>query len=217
MSKTRPFEEYTFQYEAWFERHYFVYQSELSAIRQMLPAGGQGIEIGIGSGRFAAPLGIRYGIEPAGNMIELAVRKGLLVMQGVAEFLPVKNRQFDFVLMVTTICFLDDVRKALRETCRILKRDGSIIIGFVDRESPVGRLYQQNQLQSVFYREATFYSVDEVTAHLIQTGFDDFEFKQTIFRGLDQINDVDSVKEGYGEGSFVVIKAKKKPRDRGVV
>jgi SAM-dependent methyltransferase len=217
MPKTRPFEEYTSQYEAWFEQYNFVYQSELLTVGQMLSAGGKGIEIGIGSGRFAAPFGVRYGVEPSPKMIELAIQKGLYVVQGVAEFLPVRNQQFDFVLMVTTICFLDDVRKALLEAHRILKPDGFIVIGFVDKESPIGRLYQKNRLQSVFYREATFYSVAEVTEHLLQTGFDDFEFKQTIFKGLDQINGVESVNEGCGAGSFVVIKAKKKPKDRGVV
>ncbi len=217
MPKTRPFEEYTSQYEAWFEQYYFVYQSELLAVGQMLSAGGKGIEIGVGSGRFAAPFGIRYGVEPSPKMIELAIQKGLYVVRGVAEFLPVRNQRFDFVLMVTTICFLDDVHKALLEAHRILKPDGFIVIGFVDKESPIGRLYQKNRLQSVFYREATFYSVAEVTEHLIQTGFDYFEFKQTIYRGLDQINGVESVNEGCGEGSFVVIKAKKKPKDRNVV
>jgi len=217
MPKTEPFEEHTSQYETWFDQHYFVYQSELLAIGKMLSADEKGIEIGIGSGRFAAPFGIRYGVEPSPKMIELAIRKGLRVAQGVAEYLPVKNQQFDFVLMVTTICFLDNVDKALREAHRILKPGGFIIIGFVDKESPVGRLYQKNRLQSVFYRDATFFSVAEVTEYLIQTNFDDFEFRQTIFRGLDQVNGVESVNEGWGEGSFVVIKAKKKPKDRDVV
>jgi hypothetical protein len=35
----------------------------------------------------------------------------------------------------------------------------------------------------------------------------DFSFTQTIFNDLININDIEEIKEGYGEGSFVVIKA----------
>lgn len=209
MPRTKPFEEYTSRYETWFEQHYFVYQSELLAIRQILPAGGRGIEIGIGSGRFAAPFGIRYGIEPSQKMLKLAVQKEIYAIQGVAEFLPIGDEKFDFALMVTTICFLDNVEKSLQEVYRILKPGGFIVIGLVDKESPVGRLYQKNQLQSVFYREATFYSVDEVIEYLKYAGFHGFEFSQTIFKNLDQVTAINPVENGYGKGSFVVIKAKK--------
>jgi len=63
MPKVEPFEKYASQYEGWFERNRFVYESELRAIRKQLPGSGKGIEIGIGSGRFAAPLGIKLGLE----------------------------------------------------------------------------------------------------------------------------------------------------------
>jgi diaminopimelate epimerase len=65
MAKVEPFEKYTSQYEDWFERNKFLYESELAAIREQLPERGKGIEIGVGSGRFAAPLGIKLGIEPS--------------------------------------------------------------------------------------------------------------------------------------------------------
>ncbi len=56
MAKVEPFEEYASQYEGWFERNRFVYESELRAIRKQLPKSNNGIEIGVGSGRFAIPL-----------------------------------------------------------------------------------------------------------------------------------------------------------------
>ncbi|GAI25505.1 unnamed protein product [marine sediment metagenome] len=59
MPKTEPFEKYTDRYENWFERNRYVYQSEINAIREILPDFENGIEIGIGSGRFAEPLGIK--------------------------------------------------------------------------------------------------------------------------------------------------------------
>jgi len=39
----------------------------------------------------------------------MARDRGIKVIHAVAERLPIKDSQFDFALMVTTICFLDDV------------------------------------------------------------------------------------------------------------
>jgi ubiquinone/menaquinone biosynthesis C-methylase UbiE len=209
MPKIEPFERYANKYEDWFERNKFAYESELRAIRKLMPKNGEGVEIGVGSGRFAAPLGIKVGVEPSCKMRGIAQKKGIKVIDGVAEELPFSDLQFDFVLMVTTLCFLDDIEAALKEIHRVLKSGGSFILGFIDANSPIGRLYQQQKNENVFYREATFYSVEEVVAYLKKAGFKDFNFKQTLFRTLTDIRDIEPVKEGYGEGSFVVVKATK--------
>jgi len=207
MARIEPFEKFAHRYEDWFEENKFVYKSELLAIREQLPESGEGIEIGVGSGRFARPLGIKLGIEPSGEMRKIAQGKGIKVVDGIAEALPFDNSQFEFALMVTTICFLDDIETAFRETYRILKPGGCLIVGFIDKDSPIGKLYQQHKKNSVFYRVAIFYSVDEVISYLKKANFKDFNFNQTIFHNLAQIKDIEPVKEGYGEGSFVVIKA----------
>lgn len=208
MPRVKPFEEFPDHYEDWFEENQAVYESELQALQTLLPKGKQVIEIGVGSGRFAAPLDIRTGIEPSSQMRKLARQRGIDAREGVAENLPLEDSQFDFVLMVTTICFLDDIEKAFREVQRILKPAGEFIIGFIDRESEVGQTYQQYKNESPFYSIATFYSVDEIISYLKKTGFRDFEFVQTIFRNLSEIKEPEPVKTGYGEGSFVGINAK---------
>ena len=207
--KTKPFEEHTQKYEDWFDKNRFAYESELEAVKSMLPEKGKGVEIGVGSGRFAVPLGIKYGLEPSSNMGAIAKKKGIEVIDGIAEKPPYENESFDYALMVTTLCFLDDVDTSFREVNRILKPNGYFINGFVDKESEIGKSYQRNKARSVFYNIATFYSVDEVVKHLERTGFRDFDFNQTIFHSLGDINDVEPVKLGYGEGSFVVVRAKK--------
>ena len=89
MPKIKPFEEHVDRYEEWFVRNRFAYKSKLQAIRVMLPEGGTGIEIGVGTGRFAAPLGIKLGIEPSKAMRQIAQRKRAIeVICGVAEALP---------------------------------------------------------------------------------------------------------------------------------
>jgi SAM-dependent methyltransferase len=197
------------QYEEWFVKHPFAYVSELHAVRELLPLTENGMEIGVGTGRFAAPLGIRQGIEPSRSMAEVARKKGLDVISGVAENLPYKDSKFEFCLMVTTVCFLDDIDLAFQEAYRVLRPRGSFIIGFVDRKSPIGREYEQRKNESEFYKTATFYSVDELLVHLKKAGFLKFRFCQTLFGPLQDMQEPSNVKEGFGEGSFVVIKAEK--------
>ncbi len=212
MPNIEPFEEHSQRYEDWFEKHPFAYRAELEAVRKLLPDQGEGFEIGVGSGRFAEPLGIRFGIEPSKKMSEIARSRGITTVEGIAEQLPLRTSLFDFALMVTTICFLDDAQAATSEASRVLKPKGSLIIGFVDRESLVGRIYQKHKEENVFYRPARFFSVSEVIRLLEETGFTDFKFTQTIFRPLPEIHQPEPVKEGHGEGSFVVIRGVKRPR-----
>lgn len=204
-----PFQRYTARYEKWFEDNLWVYQAELKAVRSLVPAGRYGVEIGIGTGRFAEPLGITIGVDPSSHMREVAQKRGIRALNGVAENLPFKNSEFEFVLMVTAICFVDDINKSFEEAWRVLGKGGHLIIGLVDRNSPLGQIYHRNRESNVFYREATFYSVEEVLEVMTKTGFDDFSFRQTIFGTLAEINEGETIKSGYGEGSFVVVRGTK--------
>jgi len=133
----------------------------------------------------------------------------LQALEGVAEALPFRDAQFDFALMVTTLCFLDDVERAFREAYRVIKPGGCLLNGSVDRDSFLGQRYQQDRHESVFSRVVRFYSVAEARSLLKKTGFRDFSFTQTIFQNLDAITAVEPVKAGFGEGAFVVVKATK--------
>lgn len=208
MAKIEPFEKYSNEYEEWFEKNSSIYESELNAIKTFVPEDKYGVEIGVGTGRFAVPLNIKVGVDPSPKLAEIARRKGITVYENSAEALPFSDSIFDFALMVTVICFVDDIEKAFEESYRILKRDGFLIVCFIDRNSHLGKEYQERKAESRFYKETKFYSVEELVSYLRKTGFSDFKFRQTIF---DQRKDeLQPVKEGYGEGSFVVIKSAKK-------
>ena len=161
-----------------------------------------GMEVGIGSGKFAAPLGIRIGVEPAQAMADKARGLGLTVYPGVAEALPFCDARFDWVLMVTTICFVDDLPRAFAEAFRVLRPGGCILVGFVDRESDLGKRYQDKRQRSKFYLQATFFSTLEVQAHLEAAGFVIAETVQTLLPG--EASSV--IQPGYGQGAFVVVK-----------
>ena len=62
-----PFDIFTEEYEKWFEENDNTFQSEILALRKVIPEGKKGIEIGIGSGIFAQQLGIEFGIDPSFN------------------------------------------------------------------------------------------------------------------------------------------------------
>lgn len=214
MPKTKPFDECLNEYEAWFVENRAVYYSELQAIRLISKIPDNAVEIGVGSGLFAEPLGIKTGIEPSEAMRKKAKERGIHVVDGVAENLPWKDNSIDYVLMVTTICFVDDVRKSLSEVYRILQNDGNLIIGFVDKNSPKGKFYQKNKEKSLFYKDATFHSTEELCKYLKETGFSIKKTQQTVFGLLNEVVDIQESREGYGEGSFVVINAVKKTNRR---
>ncbi len=195
------------RYEAWFARHEAAYQSELLAVRAFLPWQGLGLEIGVGSGRFAAPLGIGTGVDPSAGMLAYALRRGVDVVQGVAEALPFRDAAFDYALVVTTVCFVDDPAAMLVEAHRVLKPAGRLVISFIDRASPLGTAYLSRQTQSVFYREARFYSASEVAMLLARAGFAEPRWGQTLSRPPEEITDIEPLRPGFGEGAFVVVRA----------
>ena len=204
-----PFETHVDEYEAWFDNYPFVFSSEMLAIKRQfekLPENLVGIEVGMGSGRYAVELGIKEGIEPSVALRELALKKGLDVMDAVAEHLPYADLSFDFVLFVS-IEHLSNLKQALMEAHRVLKPEAHVLIAFIDKNSSLFKKY--NEKRTVFYQQAKFYSVDKVTSLLKEFGFKDPQFMQTLFTDIDEIDETEEAIDGYGEGSFVVALARK--------
>ncbi|OQP63841.1 methyltransferase type 11 [Niastella vici] len=212
MLKTLPFNEHVAEYEDWFERYPFVFQSEVEAIRELLPFGKTiyGIEIALGTGKFSEALGIKEGVEPAANMRTLAIKWGIEVMDAEAEALPYKDNKYDFVLMVFCVSYFDDLHGAFKEAHRVLKNGGSLILGFIEKNSPIGKFYEARKPVSVFYKDANFYSVERILNELKRAGFRNLSFSQTLFHNLDDIKMLEPSMPGYGKGSFVIIKSNKK-------
>lgn len=208
MPRTAAFDAHSSRYEAWFDNHAAAYVSELLALRAFVPWTGVGIEIGVGSGRFAAPLGIRFGIDPSPRMLALAAARGIAVVAGVAEALPFAPASVDHALVVTTICFVDSPARMLAEARRVLRPGGSLVIGFVDRQSPIGQDYLAHQAENVFYREAKLYSAADVERLVTDAGFTIDGWGQTLSRPLAEIGTIEPLRPGHGRGGFVVLAAR---------
>ncbi len=202
------FDKHANEYELWYEKYTHAYLSEIEAIKPHIVEG-LSLEIGVGSGRFARPLNIDFGLDPSMEMLKFAKNRKIKVIKGIAENLPFKKESFELVLMVVTICFLEDPKRALFEIKRVLKPKGRVVIGFVDKESFLGKIYLAKKDKSVFYRVAKFYSTKEILQLLKETGFTPLLITQTLFKPLEEIKAPEPVKEGYGEGGFVVVSAEK--------
>jgi ubiquinone/menaquinone biosynthesis C-methylase UbiE len=125
----RVFEDYAGDYDRWFEEHQDTWQAQQRTLRKALPDRGQGLEIGVGSGRFAVPFGIRCGIDPTRKLAKMAMHRGIEVVRGEGEHLPYRSGTFDYVLMMTVICFLEDVPAVFHEVYRVLKDGGHSLPG----------------------------------------------------------------------------------------
>lgn len=209
MPKTTSFDTHHGRYEEWFTKHRAAYHSELLALRALVPWQGLGLEVGVGTGRFAAPLGAQIGLDPSVAMLKYAVKKGISCAQGVAEALPFKCESFDYALIVTTICFVEDATVTLMEARRVLKPSGYVVLGFIDEASNLGQSYLDKKEENIFYREATFFSGPQVETLLADTGFSQHVWGQTLTKPLDQMRDMEALRSGRGQGSFLVVRATK--------
>lgn len=212
MESKTIFDQNVEEYEKWYEDHEAIYQSELEAIREHfseLPENLRGIEVGLGTGRFSEPLGIKEGVEPSESMSARASKRGIETIHAVAEQLPYGDLQFDFVLFVT-ICYLSDIGMAFREAHRVLKRGGAVIIGFLDKSGDIAQAYKEKGARSKFFSNARFYRPEYIETIMKECGFKDIVFNQTLFGKMEEIDRLQSPMAGYGQGSFVVVKGVKR-------
>jgi ubiquinone/menaquinone biosynthesis C-methylase UbiE len=205
--KENPFDLFTNEYENWFKENELIFQSELLALKQVIPIEKVGIEIGVGSGIFAEKLNIKFGIDPSEKMLNYATQRKLTVKKGFAEDLPYPDKSFDFAVFITSICFVDNPDKAIKEAHRIIKDNGDIIIAFIDKESSLGKSLEREKEDNKFYRHAKFYSVSELTSMIVNNHFEITEIIQTLTETNLKIPE--NPMKGHGKGSFVVIKGRK--------
>ena len=193
------------EYEEWFDRHPEIYKEEIKTIKALLPKG-KGLEVGVGTGRFAAPLGIKVGIEPSKKMAEVARARGIEVIEMNAEEMNFEE-EFDFILMVTTICFVNDPFKTIQNCYKALKNGGYLLVAFVDLNSPLGIFYEKNKEKSKFYKHAKFFTKNDIINLMKKAGFKEFECVENLYgESLDNLKFEINKCNG---GAFKVIRGKK--------
>ncbi|SDB83499.1 Methyltransferase domain-containing protein [Raineyella antarctica] len=205
------FDEHAGGYDSWFDAHPDVFGAELAAIAGLLDpvrtAAGpqaQGLEIGVGTGRFAAALGVGQGLEPAPRMAAIARSRGISVVRGLAEALPYARGCFTWTLFVTSLCFVVDPARALVEARRVTRSGGVVLVAYLNRASPEGRDLAAHRAESPYYSQAHLLSTAEVEALLQGTGLVPDEAAQVLTDAAGR----PEVVRGANRGLFCVVRAR---------
>lgn len=210
-----PFNDLSSEYDRWFDKEgSLIFSTEVRALAELsseLPK--PWLEIGVGTGRFAQALGIDAGVDPSIKMVDLARTRGVNAIVGRGEQRLFDEESFGAVFLIATLCFLSSPRSVLRETNRILVPGGRVVLGLVLKESPWGQSYERKKAGGHrFYRYATFYSFEEVTRLLGQTGFVIERVASTLFEKPERVHRVEKPEEGYlPDAGFTVVVAGKQP------
>ncbi len=212
------FDEHVYKYDLWYERPFgrSAFELELRCLKKLTGSFRRGLEVGVGTGRFASGLGITYGIDPSFEMLKLARERGIKVVRGEGENLPFKDDSFNLVLVAVSICFVREPIRVLEEISRVLRSEGKLLLGLVVRESPWAKFYMRKaRAGHPIYREAKFYSMAEVERMLTVSGFRRERLLSTL---LEEPQDKEPVKntrieEGFNPSAgFICMEATLKPR-----
>lgn len=188
------------KFEAWYDAldrsrfsNAFTYgRSKIDALVgelfDSLPEGAKVLDVGCGTGEHlarAARQGLKpFGVEPASSMLEFA-RKNVPqaeIAQGIATDLPFKDAQFDLVIMVEVLRYLDrpDTEKALQEAHRVLKPGGLLFVTLVNRWALDGFYVLQRARQLLKRRQfdevnpyCLFHTPASARRDLAKAGFED--------------------------------------------
>jgi SAM-dependent methyltransferase len=212
-ARVSAFEELAARYDAWYDTAHgqLLFTLELDCLCPLVPPGPRPrLEVGVGSGRFAASLGLEIGIDPVRSPLRLAAERSVSVVQGAGEHLPFGDCTFGAVIVVVTLCFADDPVAFLAEARRVLTPAGRLVIGIVPLDSAWGRRYRaQGRTGHPFYRGARFLTLHEHRRMLAAAGFTITGARSTLTHAPSTHPVPEQVHEGVVPGAgFVVFQAR---------
>ena len=194
MSTWRVFDERAENYDRWYDENREIFEAELNCVEETIGELGNKtcIEVGVGTGRFASKLGV-IGLDISRKVLEIAKKRGVEVIRGDAGLLPFKKESVDCILLVVTLCFLENPYRVIEEIKTCLRKEGILVVCVIPADSTLGKEYSQKK--GPFYSIARFYSFDELRELLK-------DFRIVNVKGI-------KIK---GENDFVCLKAVKAKR-----
>ncbi len=205
----RIYQERAKEYDAWYEDS-LLFAIELAPLLEVeadLP--GPRLEIGAGPGRFAARLGVDVALDPAPAALQLARQRGMMVVVGIGEELPVRTHHIGTVFLLFTLCFLANPRQVFRECVRVLKPGGRLVIGLVPGLSAWGALLTRKKHQgNPYYRYAEFRTIARWQEMLAECGLEVTDARSTLFQAPDNLQRHEKPRPGTDErAGFCVLVA----------
>ncbi|MBI5181497.1 MAG: methyltransferase domain-containing protein [Nitrospirae bacterium] len=150
------------------------------------------LDVSCGTGNYSLELKRRgarvIGLDISSEMLSIAKKKaeaeGLKIdfIRADAAMPPFKNNSFDLITSILILEFADKPDKMIESWGRLLKSDGRIVIGFLNRYS----LWALKRgIRAVFkdtiWRGARFYTKDEVREFLIKGGVEPLKSQEAIY------------------------------------
>jgi len=164
------FDEIAGRYDSWYRTEFGRYAHNLE--RELImyfarPAKGEKIlDVGCGTGTYGlefAKMGLDVTcLDMSRGMLRVAKTKSrdLGIILGDAKEMPFRDNTFDLIVGITLIEFLNKPEKAIQEMKRVLRGDGRLILGVLNKFS-LSALYERITGNET-YASARFYSIFEL-------------------------------------------------------
>jgi ubiquinone/menaquinone biosynthesis C-methylase UbiE len=168
----------------------------VDALFKSLPKGASILDVGCGTGEHlkrALGHGLKAtGVEPAAAMLAAARRDvpDARIEDGVATSLPFGDSEFDAVIMIEVLRYLDqsDIELALKEARRVLRPGGRLLVTLVNRWALDGFYVHQRIRQVVKHSDynatnpfCVFHTPSSARQLLQRAGFANVEIEGRLF------------------------------------
>lgn len=167
-------------YDEWYKSKLgnFVDEVETRCVFDLFKAkkGMKVLDVGCGTGNFSiklAKMGCEVvGIDVSEEMLKVAEAKareeGLNIKfyKMDAHQMEFEDNTFDGVLSVTAFEFLKEPEKAIEEIFRVLKPNGQLLIGTINKNSKWGEMYLSKEFQeNTVFKYANFKTIEDMKSY----------------------------------------------------